>query len=173
MYENLKIILYPDLRLRKISEPVTAFDADLKALADRMFELMRQEQGVGLAAPQVGVNLRLFVMNPTGEPQDDRVVVNPELFDADGNELDEEGCLSLPKIRAQIERATKLRLKGQDVEGKPFEIELNDFDARVVQHEFDHLNGIMLMDRMGFTARMGIRKRLKELEAEFVPAKKK
>lgn len=170
MYENLKIIHYPDPRLRKVSEPVTTFDADLQALAARMFELMREEQGVGLAAPQVGVNVRLFVMNPTGKPEDDRVVVNPELFDAEGNAVDEEGCLSLPRIRAQIERATRLRLKAQDVTGQPFELELSDFEARVVQHEFDHLNGIMLIDRMGFTAKMGIRRRLKELEAEFAEA---
>ena len=173
MYENLQIIHYPDPRLRKVAEPVSDFGPDLQALAKRMFELMREEQGVGLAAPQVGVNLRLFVMNPTGEPQDDKVIVNPELFDADGNEVGEEGCLSLPKIRASIERATSLRLKAQDEHGKPIELELEDFDARVVQHEFDHLNGIMLIDRMGFTARMGIRRKLKELEADFAPAKKK
>lgn len=173
MYENLKIIHYPDPRLRRVAEPVTEFGDDLQALAKRMFELMREEQGVGLAAPQVGVNLRLFVMNPTGKPEDDKVIVNPELFDADGNELGEEGCLSLPKIRANIERATELRLKAQDENGRPIEMELEDFDARVVQHEFDHLNGIMLIDRMGFTARMGIRRKLKELEADSVPAKKK
>jgi peptide deformylase len=173
MYENLRIIHYPDPRLRKVCDAVTVFDENLIALSKRMFELMRQEQGVGLAAPQVGVNLRLFVMNPTGKPEDDRVVVNPELLDADGNELDDEGCLSLPKIRAQIGRATELHLKAQDEHGRPFELDLEDFEARVVQHEFDHLNGIMLIDRMGFTARMGIRKRLREMEEEFVPAKKK
>jgi len=171
MYEKLQIIRYPDPRLRKVSEAVTTFDDNLLALTRRMLELMREEQGVGLAAPQVGMNVRLFVMNATGKPEDDRVIVNPELFDADGNELDEEGCLSLPKIRAQIERAVSIRLKGQNERGEPFDQALADFDARVVQHEIDHLNGIMLIDRMGFTARMGIRRRLKEMEADFVPVK--
>ena len=167
MYDDLHIIHYPDPRLRKVSQPVTQFDADLKRLAARMFELMREEQGVGLAAPQVGVNLRLFVVNHTGKPEDDRAIVNPVLSDADGNELGEEGCLSLPKIRTQIDRATSVHLKAQDLDGKPFEQDGTDFEARVWQHEFDHLDGIMLIDRMGFTARMGVRKKLKEMEDDY------
>jgi peptide deformylase len=167
MYEDLKIIYYPDPRLRKVCDPVTSFDEDLTALATRMFELMREEQGVGLAAPQVGITKRLFVMNATGKPEDDRVVVNPVLSDADGNDIGEEGCLSLPKIRADIDRALTLTLKAHDLKGKPFTETATGFIARVWQHEYDHLNGIMLIDRMGFTAKMGIRKRLREMEDEF------
>jgi peptide deformylase len=167
MYDDLQIIFYPDPRLRRVSETVTAFDANLSKLASRMFELMRQEQGVGLAAPQVGVNLRLFVMNHDGKPESDRVIVNPQLLDAEGNELDEEGCLSLPKIRANIDRATKVTLNAQDLNGEPFTEVGEDFVARVWQHETDHLNGVMLIDRMGFTAKMASRKRLKELEADY------
>jgi len=166
-YTNLKIIFYPDPRLRKISPTVTKFDAQLNALAQRMFELMREEQGVGLAAPQVGVNVRMFVMNPTGEPDDDQVIVNPVLLDADGNEPDDEGCLSLPKIRTNVDRATSLRLKAQTVTGQPIDTVLQDFEARVVQHEVDHLNGILLIDRMGFTSRMGVRKRLRDMELDY------
>jgi peptide deformylase len=173
MYEDLKIIYYPDPRLRKVAEPVKAFDADLLALTHRMFELMREEQGVGLAAPQVGVSLRLFVMNHDGKPESDRVICNPQLLDAEGNELGEEGCLSLPKIRAHIDRATKLTLKAQDVTGKAFEEVGEEFIARVWQHEVDHLNGIMLIDRMGFTAKMGIKRKLKELEDDYAAACKK
>jgi peptide deformylase len=173
MYEDLKIIYYPDPRLRKVAEPVKAFDDDLLALTNRMFELMREEQGVGLAAPQVGVNLRLFVMNHDGKPESDRVIANPQLLDAEGQELGEEGCLSLPKIRAQIDRATKLTLKAQDVTGKTFEEVGEDFIARVWQHEVDHLNGIMLIDRMGFTAKMGVKRKLKELEDDYAAACKK
>ena len=167
MYEDLKIILYPDPRLRKISEPVTVFDENLVALTVRMFELMRQDQGVGLAAPQVGINKRLFVANPTGKPEDDRVVVNPVLTDADDSDTAEEGCLSLPKIRADVDRALTIRLRAQDVTGKPFDIIGEDFEARVWQHEFDHLNGVLITDRMGFTQRMAARKKLRELEDDF------
>ena len=173
MYENLKIIFYPDPRLRRLAEPVTKFDQDLVDLTSRMFHLMREEQGVGLAAPQVGVNLRLFVMNFDGKPESDRVVVNPHLLDAEGNELDEEGCLSLPKIRANIDRAAKLTLRAQDVTGQPFQETGEDFVARVWQHETDHLNGIMLIDRMGFTAKMSIKKKLKDLEIDYAAACRK
>jgi peptide deformylase len=173
MYEDLKIIFYPDPRLRKVCEPVTRFDDDLAKLAARMLELMHQEQGVGLAAPQVGVNLRMFVVNHTGKPEDDRVIVNPTLIDVEGNEIGEEGCLSLPKIRSNIDRAVKLILKAQDLTGKPFEEVGEGFAARVWQHEFDHLNGIMLIDRMGFTGRMAVRKRLRELEEDYEASCKK
>src|SRR5688500_18874757 len=102
MYEELKIIEWPDPRLKAVSKPVEAFDEKLRSLAGRMFELMRADKGVGLAAPQVGVNIRMFVMNPTGNPEDDRVYVNPELHEPAGEEEGEEGCLSLPDIHAQI-----------------------------------------------------------------------
>src|ERR1700748_38254 len=105
MYEDLKIILWPDPRLRKIRQPVGTFDDSLAALSARMFELMREARGVGLAAPQVGLNIRLFVANATGEPGDDIVYVNPTLSDADGEEEAEEGCLSLPKINGHILRS--------------------------------------------------------------------
>src|SRR5579864_7659144 len=98
MCEDLTIILWPDPRLKKVSKDVVTFDDTLKALTVRMFELMREHRGVGLAAPQVGINIRLFVMNPTGEPEDDRIYVNPILTEGEGEEEAEEGCLSLPKM---------------------------------------------------------------------------
>jgi len=167
MADEKSLIFYPDPRLRKVSEPVVQFDGALAELAKRMLEIMREEKGVGLAAPQVGVNARMFVANATGKPEDDRIIVNPQLLDAEGSETDEEGCLSLPKIRAEIDRATKIRLVAQDLEGKPFELPGLDFEARVWQHETDHLNGVMLIDRMGFTARMANRKKLRELEEDY------
>ncbi|HEX8324008.1 MAG TPA: peptide deformylase [Tepidisphaeraceae bacterium] len=164
---DLSIILYPDPRLRKAAAPVTAFDDDLKKLVARMFQLMREEQGVGLAAPQVGVSLRLFVANPTGKPEDDRVAINPTLSNADGTEAGEEGCLSLPKIRADIDRFATLTLKAQDIEGKPYEVTATGFEARIWQHEFDHLNGVMIIDRMPFSSKMAARKQLRQLEDDF------
>jgi peptide deformylase len=167
MYEQLKIILWPDPRLKKVSKPVETFDASLKELADRMFQLMREAKGVGLAAPQVGRNIRLFVMNATGESQDDRVYVNPVLGDGNGEEDGEEGCLSLPDIRINVLRLKELRMQAQDLDGRPIEEAANGFVARIWQHEFDHLNGTLLLDRMGPVARMAARRTLKDLEERF------
>ena len=139
----------------------------LRELSARMFELMRENKGVGLAAPQVGRNIRMFVMNATGEPGADKVYVNPTLFDAQGEEEAEEGCLSLPEIRIDVLRNKTMRITAFDLEGKPFEQTESGFPARVWQHEFDHLNGIMLVDRMGPVAKMANRKILKGLEDQY------
>ena len=167
MYEDLKIILWPDPRLKKMSKPVDAFDSSLKELADRMLVLMREAKGVGLAAPQVGLNIRMFVMNATGEPGNDRVYVNPVLSQGEGEEEDEEGCLSLPEIHTKVVRFRDLTLNAQDVEGKPIEEADSGFVTRIWQHEFDHLNGTLLTDRMGPVARMAARRTLKDLEAKY------
>lgn len=170
MYEDLKIIHYPDPRLRKAAASVTAFDDDLRALIARMFELMREDRGVGLAAPQVGISKRLFVMNDTGEPEDDLVVINPVLTEGTGNETDEEGCLSLPGIRAQIDRSKTLTLTAQNATGGTFTQTETGYLARIWQHETDHLNGIMLIDRMGFVAKSAVKKKLKALEEDYAEA---
>ena len=167
MFEDLKIIIYPDPRLRKISTPVSAFDEKLAALARRMFELMRESKGVGLAAPQTGQNIRLFVMNHTGKPEDDRVYVNPALTDAEGDEKAEEGCLSLPKINVEVDRAKTAKMIAQDLTGKPIEQTETGYIARIWQHELDHLNGVLIIDKMGPTAKIENRKILKDLEESF------
>ena len=168
MSEQLHIIRYPDPRLKKKSLPVTEFDAGLRQVADRMFELMREARGVGLAAPQVGLNIRLFVMNATGKPEDDRVYVNPVLSDADGSEDVEEGCLSIPDVLVKVNRPTaRVTMRAQDLSGQPFEQTEEGFVTRVWQHETDHLNGVMLTDRMGPVAKLTYRKKLRELEEEY------
>ena len=167
MFEDLKIILYPDPRLKKMSQPVTAFDERLRLLVNRMFELMREHKGVGLAAPQVGENVRLLVMNATQQPGDDRVYVNPILSDFEGEEELEEGCLSLPGIHVNVGRGKQVRMQAQDVEGRPIEEVATGFPARVWQHEFDHLNGTLLTDRMGPVARMTHRKVLNDLKEQY------
>jgi peptide deformylase len=173
MYDDLKIIVYPDPRLRRVSKEVTAFDEKLAALAKRMFELMRAQRGVGLAAPQVGHNIRLFVMNATGEPADDRIYVNPILLDAEGEEFAEEGCLSLPAINADIPRSKSVRMEALDLNGKPLHQTESGYIPRIWQHEFDHLNGTLIIDRMGPTAKMEHKKALKELEEKFKEQKGK
>ena len=167
MFEDLQIILYPDPRLLKVSKPVKEINEEIRALAAKMFELMRAAKGVGLAAPQVGKNIRLFVMNPTGEPGDDRVIINPVLSEAEGEESGEEGCLSIPEIKVQIVRAKTVKLAAQDLAGKAIEETQSGYVARVWQHEFDHLNGTLLLDRMGAVAKMTHRKKIKSLEDDY------
>lgn len=167
--ETLKIIHWPDPRLKKVATPVQPdeFGQDLKTLTDKMFALMRQDSGVGLAAPQVGVLKRLFIVNHSGKEGDDRVYVNPTLADPDGKEVAEEGCLSLPGIRADILRDFALTITAQDLNGKTFTETAEGYLARVWQHENDHLNGTLLLDRMGPVARMQCKKKVRELEEKF------
>ena len=167
MPEALKIVIYPDPRLKKPSTPITDFAPALGELADQMFALMREAKGVGLAAPQVGKNIRLFVMNATGKPEDDRVYINPTLSEAEGDEEEEEGCLSIPEFRVKVWRAQRLRIEALDLAGQPVSQTDEGFVARVWQHETDHLNGILLTDRMGAVAKITNRGLLRDLEAKF------
>ena len=172
MNQPLTIIRWPDPRLKKTSDVVIAFDDDLRRMADQMLVLMRAAKGVGLAAPQVGINRRLFVMNHTGEPGDDRVYVNPTLTALDGDAFAaEEGCLSLPEIHIDVVRPSHVRIDAFDLAGEPVSVERDGFEARVWQHENDHLLGILLTDRMSFSDKMKHRKRLRDLEAKFKPGK--
>ena len=170
MFEDLKIIHWPDPRLLKSSEPVESFNDELRELTDRMLTLMRQARGVGLAAPQVGINLRLFVMNPTGDPEDDRIIVNPLLIDPDGEAEGEEGCLSLPGINVKVLRNDVMTLVAKDVQGRPLELREPGYIARIWQHETDHLNGTLLVDRMGAVARMANRRTLNDLREQYEEA---
>jgi peptide deformylase len=170
MYEQLRIIVWPDPRLKKVSEPVKEFTPQLKALAARMFELMRESKGVGLAAPQVGENIRMFVMNATGNPEDDRVYVNPLLTDAEGDDSAEEGCLSLPDIHVQVNRCKLIRMQAQDLDGNKFEELQSGYIPRIWQHEYDHLNGVLIIDRMGLGDKFKYRRALKDLEAAYAAA---
>jgi peptide deformylase len=162
--DDLRIILYPDPRLRKSCSPVSSFDGALVALVERMFQLMRDDRGVGLAAPQVGINRRLFIINPTGQPEDDRVYINPQLSDPSDDEEAEEGCLSLPKITVRVLRSRRLRMRAQNLKGEWFEEEADGYVARIWQHENDHLDGILLLDKMTSLDKLASRKTLKELE---------
>jgi peptide deformylase len=168
-----RIIHYPDPRLRKMSVPVTKFDGNLATLVSRIVELMRTGNGVGLAAPQTGVNLRIFACNPSGEPDGALVFINPELIDMAGKLEAEEGCLSLPDIRVVVHRARRCRIRAQDVTGKTFELEAENLLARIWQHEIDHLDGKLIIDRMDATDRIANRKRIADLEADFDRAAKR
>jgi peptide deformylase len=170
---SLKLVLYPHPALKKIARDVQHFDEWLVAVVEKMKDLMVQEKGVGLAAPQVGLSLRLFVASPSGKREEARAYINPVLTDEHGSEEGEEGCLSLPDIRIKVPRFKMLRIEALDERGQPFAENLADFHARITQHENDHLDGILLLDRMSPMAKLANRKKIKDLEERAGDGKKK
>jgi len=164
---RLRIIRYPDPRLRVTCAPVEAVDDAVRAVIERMFELMFEFRGVGLAAPQVGLAVRLFIASPAFDPQDRHVFVNPRIIDTGGTQDGEEGCLSFPGISCKIKRKKIATVRALDRDGNELEKTGEDLMARIMQHEIDHLDGRLLVDRMGSVARLASRRALKELEAAF------
>jgi len=162
---TLRIVLYPHPVLRESAQPLDVVNDDVRAVADRMIELMHEARGVGLAAPQVGLPWRMFVINPTNEPGDDWVVINPVLSNPGPHtEPRDEGCLSLPGITAEVTRPAEITLSALDREGQPFTLHSDDFPARVWQHEFDHLDGVLILDKMTRIDRMANKRAIAELE---------
>jgi peptide deformylase len=164
---DLRILHYPDPRLRKACLPVETFDNSLADLAARMFELMRGEEGIGLAAPQVGIPIRMFVCNVTGEPNDDLVFVNPRISDLAEPGEGEEGCLSIPDVRGIVQRYMTCTIIAQDLSGRPIEYHGEVLAARCWQHECDHLDGRLIIDRFSEADKIANRRKLKQLEAAF------
>lgn len=162
-----QIVHYPDPRLRKKCVSIEQFDHSVAALAERMLQIMHEGRGVGLAGPQVGVCRRIFTCNPTGEPEDDLVLINPELSDLTGAAEAEEGCLSIPDVLVTVRRAQRCCLRAFDVHGQPIELQAEDLLARIFQHETDHLDGRLIIDMMNGTDRIANKKRLAELEARY------
>jgi peptide deformylase len=146
----LKIVKYPEPVLSKPGEPVTEFDADLRKLVADMFETTYAEQGIGLAAPQVGVSKRLATIDLSmgKNPKDRLVLINPEIIEREGRLYEEEGCLSFPDIREKVVRAAKVRVRAQDEYGKWFEMDGEDLMSRCLQHEIDHTDGMLFIFRM-------------------------
>jgi peptide deformylase len=145
-----EIRLYPDPVLRKKATPVKNIDDNLRRLVDDMVDTMYAEPGVGLAAPQIGVSLRLMVTDITvGEKPDSLIVlVNPKIVSASGRLVEEEGCLSVPHIRAEIPRAESVEIRGWDLDQQEVSLKGRGYLARAFQHEMDHLDGILIWDRM-------------------------
>lgn len=165
--DQLQIIHYPDPRLRKKAAPIEAIDDTIRAIGMRMIELMHDAPGVGLAAPQVGLDLRLFVANPTHDAAEDRVFINPVLTDPSREQSDyEEGCLSIPEVYGDIRRPKQITITATDLDGQLFTLTSGELAARVWQHENDHLDGILFLDRMTALDKMANRRKLKELERE-------
>ncbi len=148
--EQLKVINFPHPGLRYLAKPIKRVDALLKQIAVRMVELMYAHRGVGLAATQVNLPLRMFAWDPTGDPNSGQAAVflNPTISRARGNEEQEEGCLSLPGINANVVRSKTIHLSAYDLAGREIDQDFSGFEARILQHETDHLDGVMFIDRL-------------------------
>lgn len=164
----LKIYQYPERVLRKETKPVEVFDENLKQLAQNMAETMYDAPGVGLAAPQVGKSLKIIVVDTSKDPEEQKVfltMVNPQIIAHEGAQIDEEGCLSVPDLTAKVKRYKKVTVAYQDLEGNNHEMETEDRFAVVMQHEIDHLNGILFIDHLSSIKRNLYKKKVKKLLA--------
>lgn len=172
MTEKLEfdLTLYPSPVLRKVADPIETFDQGLRDIVAAMFERMYASKGVGLAAPQVGLRQRILVLNETGEPDPEHelALINPSIVDRSGpDSLYEEGCLSFPGIYAEVERPERCRVKAFDTEGNPVELDFDGFVSRIVQHEYDHLEGVLLVDRMSPADKVRHRAALEDLVEDY------
>ena len=162
----LDILIYPDERLRERAEPVTAVDDTVQRLADDMLETMYEARGIGLAATQVGRPVRVVVLDLSEERDQPRVLINPEILESAGEEMGEEGCLSVPGYYEQVTRAPWLRYRALDRSGEPFEAEAEGMLAVCIQHEIDHLEGRLFIDYLSELKRKRVRKRMAKRERQ-------
>ena len=169
----IEILIYPDARLKKKTIPVKEITTELHSLLDDMIETMYEARGVGLAAPQVGVNIRVIVLDVTPRKEDEArkhgepeliELINPEIVSFEGKVLAEEGCLSVPGFSTVVKRYSQVKVKGLDRHGKEVELEAEDLLSRTLQHEINHLDGILFFDRL-----KGLKKQLyrKKIEKAF------
>ena len=158
----LPILHYPDPRLKTVARPVTVFDAQLKQLVADMAETMYAAPGVGLAATQVDVHRQVIVIDISENHDDLKVLINPRILEADGRQVCEEGCLSVPGIYEEVERAQHIRVEAFDVDGKPHTFEASDLLAVCVQHEMDHLKGKVFVDYLSRLKQTRIRHKIEK-----------
>ncbi|HUV64465.1 MAG TPA: peptide deformylase [Sedimentisphaerales bacterium] len=163
-FEKCGITRYPARVLAGRAEPVEKIDGDIHRLVDRMTDIMLEKKGVGLAAPQAGVPLRLFIISVDGSRENVRVYINPTVTPAGELGAVEEGCLSVPGIYTKIQRYKKCQVTATDLDGNEFTDEAEGLYARALQHEYDHIEGVTIVNRMTQVARIAHRRQLKKLE---------
>ena len=161
-----RVVKWPEPVLAERGAEVTAFDERLRTLVDEMFESMYEAQGIGLAAPQIGISERITVIDVSFKknPEDKLALINPEVIEAEGKQVEEEGCLSLPDIREKVSRAAWVKVRAQDVTGKYFEVEGDELLARALQHEIDHLDGVLFIDRLSRLKRELVLRKIRKLQ---------
>ena len=166
-----EVVQFPDPRLKKVSEPIVEVTDEIRELARDMIEVMYDEPGIGLAAPQVGASIRLFVIDTEwsdeGTGKNPTVVLNPQISDREGRITWDEGCLSVPDYNANVERDAVITLRGTDLDGNSIEERAEGLRAVCIQHEVDHLDGILFIDRISRLKRgLYVKKRKKQLLEE-------
>lgn len=159
----LKVLNFPDPRLRVKAAPVKSFDAEVKQIVEDMFETMYAENGVGLAATQVGIDKRIFVMDVSPDRNERYCVINPVITAQSGEQTDSEGCLSVEGAFDKVTRAANVTLEAFDVAGKPYSLQATELMAACIQHEIDHLNGILFIDHLSKLKQERIRKKIAKL----------
>jgi peptide deformylase len=163
----LQIIQYPHPTLRHVSKPLRRFDAPLRKIVDEMFELMYSAKGVGLAANQVDLPLRFFIANLEADPaakDQERVFINPVISKPKGQKIGEEGCLSLPGLYGDVTRNERLTIHAFDLAGNEIKEQVDGMLARVIQHETDHLDGVLFIDRLAPSAALAAKEAIEDFE---------
>ncbi len=160
------IVKYPDPVLSEKGAPVTEFGPKLAQFIEEMWASMYAAHGIGLAAPQIGVSKRITVIDVSFKERPDErlVLINPEIIRREGKQFEEEGCLSLPEIREKVQRAARVKVRAQDVNGEFFEAEGDELLARAMQHEIDHLDGVLFIDRISPLKRDLVKRRIRKLQ---------
>lgn len=164
----LPIIKLGHPSLRKVADPVSEFDEALAELSDNMIDTMRENEGIGLAGPQVNILKRIFVIDVEiiDESRPAQAYINPRILEKEGAEISEEGCLSIPDIAGEVERAATLEVEYQTLEGDTVQETLEGYHARVFQHELDHLNGVMFIDHLSFIQRKLLEPKLRKIKED-------
>ncbi|GGW96242.1 peptide deformylase [Alteromonas halophila] len=158
----LEVLSFPDERLRTVAKPVESVNDEIKQLVADMFETMREENGIGLAATQVDRHVQVVVMDVSADQDEPRVFINPKITQSEGSTISEEGCLSVPGNYAKVERAEKVTVEALDENGETFSLDAEDLLAICIQHELDHLKGKLFVDYLSPLKRQRIRKKLEK-----------
>ena len=161
-----EVVKYPEPVLAKRAATVKAFDKELATLVEEMFDSMYAAQGIGLAAPQISISKRIAVIDVSfkKDPKEKIALINPEIVEGTGKQVEEEGCLSLPEIREKVQRSAWVKVRAQDVHGAWFEVEGEELLARALQHEIDHLDGVLFIDRISRLKREMVLRKIKKLQ---------
>jgi peptide deformylase len=172
----MKIVQYPHPALRHKSRPLTSIDEKVRTQAREMLELMYESKGLGLASNQVGLPYQLLVMNPVADPTQkdmEKVFINPVILERKGSVEGEEGCLSFPELYGKVRRAKTIKARAYNLQGELVELTWSDLPARILQHEVDHLAGILFIDKMGFFARRESREAIADFERKYRKAQER
>ncbi len=172
----MKIVHYPHPSLRHVAQPVTSIDKKVRLQIGEMLDLMYEAKGLGLAANQVGLPYQFLVINPTADPNQrdqEGIFINPVILERKGSVEGQEGCLSFPGLFQKVRRAKTIKARAYNLKGESIEIVATDLTARLLQHEVDHLHGILFIDKMGPIAKLASRGKIKELEREYRKAQKR